>query len=195
MKKIITISREFGAGGGTIGKLVAKRLGYDYYDRDIILDAARESSMPVENFLRLDETVTTNFGFAQSLFDMLNKPMSEKIFEDQKNIIRKVGEKGSCVIVGRNANWILGEYDHCLHVYAHGKTQWRVRRMMEFLPELSEEQVLEKLKVVDKMRTKYCTHFTNTDFGSAKGYDLAINTSTIGIERAVDIICELAKDD
>ena len=104
MKKIITISREFGAGGSAIGIEVAKRLGYEFYNKAIILRAAKESNIDVESMLKWDEKVPMNFGFAQSLFDFYNKPLNEKLFEVQRDIIRKIGEKGNCVIVGRNAN-------------------------------------------------------------------------------------------
>ncbi|NTV78429.1 MAG: cytidylate kinase-like family protein, partial [Clostridiales bacterium] len=104
MKKIITISREFGAGGGEIGKKVARALNYEFFDKEIILQAARESDVDVESLLKWDEKVPMNFGFAQSLFDFYNKPLNEKLFEVQQQVIRNIGEKGNCVIVGRNAN-------------------------------------------------------------------------------------------
>ena len=104
MKKIITISREFGAAGGTIGRAVAERLGYEYYDRAIILRAAREFNLDVESVQKWDEKVQTNFGFAQSLFEFYSRPQGDKLFEAETEIIRKIAEKGNCVIVGRNAN-------------------------------------------------------------------------------------------
>ena len=93
MKKIITISREFGASGGTIGKAVADRLGYEYYDKEIILQSARESNLDIASLEKWDEKIPVNFGFAQSLFDFYNKPLNEKLFDAQKRVIRKIGEK------------------------------------------------------------------------------------------------------
>ena len=109
MKKIITISREFGAGGGEIGRRLADSLGYDYYDKELILMAAAQADIDVSSLIEWDEKVPVNFGFTQSLFNFYNKPLSEKIFQAQKQVIRKIGEKGHCVIVGRNANAILKE--------------------------------------------------------------------------------------
>lgn len=100
MKKIITISREFGAYGGTIGLAVAERLGYEFYNKEIILRAAQHSNIDVESLQKWDEKVPMNFGFAQSLFDFYNKPLNEKLFSAQKKVIRDIGEKGRCVIVG-----------------------------------------------------------------------------------------------
>ena len=102
MKKIITISRQFGAGGGTIGKAVAERLGYYYCDKDMIVRAAIEAgSLSPEEVRYFDERVPIEFGLGQSLFDFYNKPLDERLYNAQKEAIRKVAEKGNCVIVGR----------------------------------------------------------------------------------------------
>ena len=173
MKRIITISREFGAGGSAIGTQVAKRLGYEFYDKAIILRAAKESNIDVESILKWDEKVPVNFGFAQSLFDFYNKPLNEKLFEVQREVIRRIGEKGNCVILGRNANTILKEFDNCLHVFIHAK-------------------ISDEIRAIDKARKKYCTYYTNTEFGMSEYYDISLSSSTLGIETCVDTICSLA---
>lgn len=192
MRKIITISREFGAGGSAIGTEVAKRLGYEFYDKAIILKAAQESNMDVESILKWDEKVPMNFGFAQSLFDFYNKPLNEKLFEVQKETIRKIGEKGNCVIVGRNANTILKEFDHCLHVFVHADPYWRMEHMKEKMPDATEAKISEEIRAIDKARKKYCAFYTNTEFGVADYYDISLNTSSLGIETCVNIICDIA---
>ena len=192
MRKIITISREFGAGGSAIGMEVAKRLGYEFYDKAIILRAAQDSNMDVESILKWDEKVPINFGFAQSLFDFYNKPLNEKLFEVQKETIRKIGEKGNCVIVGRNANTILKEFDHCLHVFVHADPYWRMEHMKEKMPEATEAKISEEIRAIDKARKKYCAFYTNTEVGVADYYDISLNTSSLGIETCVNIICDIA---
>lgn len=193
MKRIITISREFGAGGGEIGRKVAAGLGYHYYDKEIILKAARSSNVDVESMLRWDERVPMNFGFAQSLFDFYNKPLNEKLFEIQRGVIREIGEKGSCVIVGRNANTILKEFDHGLHVFVHAAPYWRMQRMKGKMPEATEAKISEEIRSIDKTRRKYCSYYTNTEFGVADYYDICLCTSTLGIDACVDILCRLAR--
>ena len=193
MRKIITISREFGAGGSAIGTEVAKRLGYEFYDKAIILKAAQESNMDVESILKWDEKVPINFGFAQSLFDFYNKPLNEKLFEVQKETIRKIGEKGNCVIVGRNANTILKEFDHCLHVFVHADPYWRIKHMKEKMPDATEVKISEEIRAIDKARKKYCAYYTNTEFGVADYYDISLNSSTLGIETCIDTICNIAQ--
>lgn len=192
MKRIITISREFGAGGGEIGRKVADRLHYEYYDKAIILRAAKESNVDVERMFKWDEKVPANFGFAQSLFDFYNKPLNEKLFEVQRQIIREIGEKGNCVIVGRNANTVLKEFDNCLHVFVHAQPYWRLERMKEKMPDATEAKISDEIRAIDKARKKYCAYYTNTEFGVADYYDISLNTSTLTIDTCVDLITHIA---
>lgn len=195
MKKIITISREFGAGGGQIGKAVAERLGYYYLDKDMIIRSAMEASgLTPEDFRMYDEKVPHNFGLGQSLFDFYNKPLNEKLFAAQRDAIKKVGEKGKCVIVGRNANVILKEFDYSLHVFIAASQYFRLKNLKQQMPEYSESKILEEMKSVDKARRRYCTYYTNTEFGSADYYDLTLKSSSLGIDTCVDIICKIAEE-
>lgn len=194
MKNIITVSRQFGAGGGTIGKAVAKRLGYYYCDKDIILRSALESGSLTPNEIRyFDEKVPKEFGFGQSLFDFYNKPLDERLFKAQSDAIKKVAEKGNCVIVGRNANIILKEFDRTLHVFIAATEHFRCERMKKEMPDLSEDKVIDRLRAVDKTRKKYCKHYTNTEFGNSLYYDLSLKSSTFGIDACIDMICEAAE--
>ena len=194
MKNIITISRQFGAGGSTIGEKVADELGYYYCDKDMILRAAIESGNLTPNEVRYyDEKVPKEFGFGQSLFDFYNKPLDERLFKAQSEAIKKLAEKGNCVIVGRNANIILKEYDRTLHVFLSATEYFRTKRMMEKMPDLSEEKVVERIHAVDKMRKKYCKYYTDTEFGNAAYYDLALKTSTLGYDKCAELIIEAAK--
>lgn len=196
MKKIITISREFGACGGTIGRMVADKLGYYYCDKDMILHAALASgTLTPDEVRRYDERVPKNFGFGQSLFDFYNKPLDQKLFTAQKEAIRKVADKGNCVIVGRNSNVILQEYDYSLHVFISASRYFRVMHMKEMMPDYTEEQIISKMKDVDKTRKKYCSYYTDTEFGNSDYYDLCLKSSTLGIDKCVEIICDVAKQD
>jgi len=194
MAKLITISREYGAGGGTIGNTVADRLGIEYLDKAIILKTAYEAQVNVESAFKLDESVPINFGFAQSLFDFYNKPLNEKLFAAQSEVIRRFGEHGNCVIVGRNANTILREYDDTLHVFISAKLDFRCKRMLEkeMYEGVSEAKMKDLINTVDKRRKKYCEYYTNTKFGDARNYDICLDSSRLGIDTCVDIICDLA---
>lgn len=198
MRNIITISRPFGAGGGQIGKAVAQRLGYYYCDRDIIIQSALKSSrlsnLEVEYFREYDEKIPLDFGFGQSLFDFYNRPMSDKIFEAQKEAILEIGDQRNCVIVGRNSNVILKEFDHSLHVFITATDFFRINNLRSQMPDCSDKEILEKIRSVDKARKRACAHYTKTEFGAASEYDLCLKSSTLGIDRCIDIICELAQE-
>ncbi len=195
MKNIITISRQFGAGGSTIGQAVADKLGFYYCDKDMILNAAIESgTLSPEEVRYYDERVPRQFGFGQSLFDFYNKPLDERLFNAQKEAIKKVAEKGNCVIVGRNANIVLKEFDKTLHVFISGAERTRLKRMCEKMPGTPEEKVLEHMRSVDKTRNKYCKYYTNTEFGNAQFYDLCLKSSSLGFDKCIDLICDAAKN-
>ena len=195
MKNIITISRQFGAGGSTIGQAVADKLGFYYCDKDMILNAAIESgTLSPEEVRYYDERVPRQFGFGQSLFDFYNKPLDERLFNAQKEAIKKVAEKGNCVIVGRNANIVLKEFDKTLHVFISGAERTRLKRMCEKMPGTPEEKVLEHLRSVDKTRNKYCKYYTNTEFGNAQFYDLCLKSSSLGFDKCIDLICDATKN-
>lgn len=188
MKTIITISREFGAAGGEIGRRLAEELNLQYYDKEIILMAARNSNLDVDRLIEWDEKVPMNFGFAQSLLDFYNRPLSEKIFQAQTKVIRQIGEKGNCVIVGRNADSILREFDGCLTLFFHADLDWRVRRMSTKMPGESLAKIEEKAKLVDQARKKYYSYHVHHDFGMADNYDISLCTSRLGIDTCVKLI-------
>ena len=194
MKNIITISRQFGAGGSTIGMAVAEELGYYYCDKDMIVRAAIESgNLSPDEIRYYDEKVPAEFGFGQSLFDFYNKPLDERLFNAQREAIRKLAEKGNCVIVGRNANIVLKEFEKTLHVFVSADLPFRLRRMMSKMPDVPEEKVLDRIASVDKARKRYCKHYTHTEFGNSAYYDLAVKSSTLGLENSIKLICEAAK--
>ena len=195
MRKIITIGREFGAGGAKVGRKVAKELGLEYYDKDIILKTAMASrNLDPEQVRRWDERVPKNFGFAQSLFDFYNKPLEEEIWKAQRDAIRELANKESCVIVGRNGDYILKEFDHCLNVFIHAGFEWRVRRMTGMMDQVPADQVVNDVRAVDRARKKYCEYYTNRVYGDARNYDLTLNTEKLGIDKAVQMILTASQD-
>lgn len=194
MKKIITISRQFGAGGGELGRRTAKALELPFYDKDLILRTAMASSaLSPEQVRRWDERVPTTFGFTQSLFDFYNRPLSDKLWEAQVKAIREIADKESCVIVGRNADFILREFDHCLHVFVHADFEWRVERMSRMMPDSSPEKLRMDIKAVDRTRNAYCTHYTGRHYADATNYDLTLCTSRLGIDAALEHILKAAE--
>ncbi len=194
MKTIITISREFGAAGAEIGQKVAERLGYYYCDKDMVIHSAMaDGTISKEELKMYDEKL--HLGFGQRLFDFYNKPLNERLFEAQRKALMKIGAKGKCVIVGRNANVVLKEFDRSLHVFISASPYFRLQNLKKKMPGVSEDKILEEMKNVDKARRRYCTYYTNTEFGNADYYDLMLKSSSIGIDECVDIICRIAEAD
>lgn len=194
MKKIITISREFGSAGGTIGKTVANQLGFEYFDKELIIRAARDAHVDIEDLAKLDEKAPVIFGFTQSLFDLYNAPVEERLYEAQKAIIKKIAEKGNCVIVGRNADSILSAYDDAIHVFIHADKNWRIKYLKgDKLKDMSLEKIESHMNNIDKARRKFCSYYTEKEFGYAPGYDMTLSTSSLGIEKCVELICNVAK--
>lgn len=195
MRKIITIGREFGAGGGEIGKRVAKALEIEYYDKDIILKTAVSGkNLDPAQVRKWDERVPKNFGFAQSLFDFYNKPLDEELWQAQRDAIRELANKENCVIVGRNGDYILKEFDHCLRVFVHAGFDWRVRRMTKMMDQVPADQVASDVRAVDKARKRYCEYYTKCAYGDARNFDLTLNTEKLGLDRAVELIVAAAQD-
>ena len=193
-KKIITIGREFGAGGRTVGMEVAERLGISFYDRDLILNTAEEApGLRPEDVRRWDERISYDGGFTQSLFDFYSRPLSDRIWEAQKFAIRRIADRESCVLVGRNADYILREFDHVLKVFIYADRDWRVRHMEALMPACSGAEIEADTRSVDKARRSYCMKYTGQTYGYAGNYDLTINTGTLGFDKAVELVVSAAE--
>ncbi|MDO5141936.1 MAG: cytidylate kinase-like family protein [Eubacteriales bacterium] len=194
MKKIITISRQFGAGGGELGRRTADALGLPLYNKDLILRTAKASAgLTPEQVRRWDERVPTTFGFTQSLFDFYNRPLGDQLWEAQVKAIREIADHESCVIVGRNADHILREFDHCLRVFIHADLEWRFERMRTLMPDTPPDKLRADIKAVDRARSNYCTHYTGGRYADATHYDLTLSTSRLGMDAALDHILRAAQ--
>lgn len=195
MKKIITISRQFGAGGGEIGRRTAEALGIAFYDKDLILQTAKASAglSPAE-VRRWDEKVPADFGFTQSLFDFYNRPLGDKLWEAQVKAIREIADRESCVIVGRNADYILREFDHCLRVFIHADRGWRLLRMRDLMPDTPFDQLESDMDTADRARRTYCEKMTGRTYGDSRNFDLTLCTSTLGIEKAYALLKAAAEE-
>ena len=193
MKRIITIGREFGAGGSDLGRRLARELGISYYDRDIILRTAKASAhLTPEQVRQWDERVPREFGFTQSLFNFYSRPLSEELWEAQVKAIRELANKESCVIVGRNADYILKEYDHCLRVFVHADRSWRLLRIRKEMPDVPLSVLESDMDTADRARRAYCEKMTGRTYGDSQNYDLTLCISSLGFEKAYQLLKEAA---
>ena len=198
-KKIITISREFGSGGHSIGKLVAEKLGIPFDDQEIIEKAVEATGFSHEVISEAGEYASSTnkflFGMAlSSSYGNLGIPSNyDKIYIAQNNIITAVAEEGPCVIVGRGADYILRERDDCLHVFIHAPKDVREKYILERYGEWKGTSIHKRLKEKDKKRSLYYKHYTDKTWGDARNYDLSINTGVVDFETAAEWICTLVK--
>ena len=194
MKRIITIGREFGAGGRDLGRRLARELGIAFYDRDIILRTAKASAHLTPEQVRLwDERVPMEFGFTQSLFNFYSRPLSEELWNAQVRAIRDIANKESCVIVGRNADYILKEYDHCLRVFVHADRSWRLLRVRREMPDTPLSELESDMNTADRARRAYCEKMTGRSYGDCRNYDLTLCVSSLGMEKAYQLLKESAE--
>ena len=194
MKRIITIGRGFGAGGSDLGRRLARELGIAYYDRDIILRTAKASAhLSPEQVRQWDERVPREFGFTQSLFNFYSRPLSEELWNAQVKAIRELANKESCVIVGRNADYILKEYDHCLRVFVHADRSWRLLRIRKEMPDVPLSVLESDMDTADRARRAYCEKMTGRTYGDSRNYDLTLCISSLGFEKAYQLLKEAAE--
>ena len=190
-KRIITISREFGSGGRTIGKLVAEHLGIKCYDAELIQKLASESGFD-EGYIQNAGEYTPRGFFTSALIDrsfgLTNEDLLWKL---QYRIIREIAEKEPCVIVGRCADYILRERTDCLKVFIHADMKFRENRIVRVYGE-REESPEARLKEKDKRRAAYYRFYTDMKWGDAAHYHIALDSGVIGIETCAEIIESLA---
>ena len=190
--KIITISREFGSGGRTVGKEVAKKLGIPCYDQEIIKKIAQESGL-TKDFVAEKGEYTARGGVFSSLFtdrSFQGISIQDYVWTVQRKIILDLAQKGPCVIVGRCADYILKDTADCLKVFIHADMDKRAERIVRLYGERDVEPV-KRLKDKDKRRAAYYKLYTDLEWGEAKNYHLTLDTGFIGIEQSVDILAEL----
>lgn len=183
---VITISREFGSGGRTIGRKVAEELGIPCYDSELIQQVAEKSGFH-ENYIK-DAGEYAPGGFLASALSRTSGPTnSDYLWKIQYNIITELAEKGPCVIVGRCADYILRDKADCLKVFIHADMAFRAQRIVRVYGERAESPE-QRLKDKDKRRAAYHRFYTNMKWGHAQNYDITLNSGTIGIDQCVEII-------
>lgn len=195
MKRIITVSRQFGSGGRIIAQQVAEKLGWKYYDRDLIGKIAEKSGFAKEFIEEKGEHATSGqhlaynvpsgfgwFPVGQSIFD--------KLYTVQYNIIKEVADEGPCVIVGRCADYVLREREDCLRVFIHADMEFRIKRATEVHKVDTPKDMRKYLEDGDKKRKLYYKYNTDRNWDDVSNYDLCLKSSTLGLDGCAKIILE-----
>lgn len=193
-KKIITISREFGSGGRFIGEEVAKKLGFACYDKNIIGQIAEKSGLAPE-YIRESAELSPKkglFAYAFAGRDITGKSVEDLVYETQRKMILKLAEKESCVIIGRNADFILKDREDVLNVFIYGDLPEKVERICR-LYHVSEQEAVRMMTDIDKRRMTNYNFYTEQKWGKASNYTVCLNSSRIGYEKCEEIIVGCVK--
>ena len=197
-KKIITISREFGSGGRTIGKMVAQELGIPFYDKELVEQVALESGFAPKFVEEHGEhspgKSLFSYAFApQGVPGVMNGlSTADFLWNIQCSVILQLADQGPCVIVGRNADYILKDREDVLHVYITANMDYRADRIGR-LYGTSEKSPIARIQEKDKRRRVNYQHYTGRTRGNAADYDLCLDSSVIGTEKCADIVVDLVK--
>ena len=203
MSLIITIGRQFGSGGRDVGEKVAEYFNIPFYDKELVEMAAQKSNLSKDALKEVDEHATNSFlySLASGNYSLrginapiyYEMPINDKLFIAQADVIKEIAQKGSCVIVGRCADYVLeNEKVNLLNVFIHGSVDYRAKRVMEAL-ELTQSKARDKVIKTDKQRRTYYDYYTSRDWGVMSNYDICINTEKFGIDGAANLIINYAK--
>ena len=196
MNKVITISREYGAGGHTIGKRVAQELGIEIYDQDIVRETVRASGFETEVVQEEEEDVSKASTFLKSLCSssVHYRDPQEVIHEVQTAVILQFAKKGPCVILGRCADDILRESDmDVLNVFIHADDLHRAVRISEMTGITNATELQKLMAKKDSSRRNYYEHYTHKKWGDSHNYDLTLDSGKLGVDLCVQMIVEAAK--
>ena len=190
-KRIITISREFGSGGRFIGEEVAKKLGIAYYDKNIINEIAEKSGLSPEYIQENAELSPKKglFAYAFAGRDITGKSVEDMVYEAQRKVILELADKEPCVIIGRNADYILKDRDDVLNVFIHGDAPEKIQRITR-LYNVEEQKAVKMMEDTDKRRMANYNFYTDQKWGKASNYTLCLNSSQLGYDRCEKIIME-----
>lgn len=196
---VITIGRQFGSGGRELGKLLASTFGIEYYDKELLQEAAKQAGMSPEFFAQSDErapsflsgifAVGTGYNPA-SCYSCSSSLSGDGVYYAQSDFIRQIANEKSCVIVGRSADYVLREHPRCVNIFVHSSEEDCIARIMRRGDKPTPEQARTIAQKTNKLRANYYNFYTDKRWGDAASYDLTINTSLLKMEDAVAVIAE-----
>lgn len=194
---VITISRQYGSNGRHIGMALAKELGFAFYDKELIKLAATQNGISEKMFEEADEMPSNSFLYSLSMgsrnigmgFNYMDCLSNDKLFLMQSQVIRQLAEQGSCVIVGRCADYILRDCENCINVFFHASADFRIAHVMEDL-DISEEAAKDMIRKMGKKRASYYNYYSDVEWGDASSYHVALDVSELSEQAAVKILKE-----
>lgn len=194
---IITIARQYGSGGREIGEKVAKLLNIPLFDKELIKDASAKGNLDEDISKTADESATNSLLYTLAMGSNVlgttmsfgyKMPLNDKLFILQSEVIREYAETGSCVIIGRCADYVLKDHPDLYRIFVYGDLEHRKARVAERHPELKSSQIIDVINKTDKRRSSYYNFYTGNKWGKYDNYDMAINSSTLGIDETAEVI-------
>jgi cytidylate kinase len=195
---VITIGRQFGSGGRELGRQIAEKLGIAFYDKELLLQAAKNAGVSVDFFERNDEKFPK---FLSGLFSftMGYSPYNayagsslisdENLYQVQSDLIRSLAQQSPCVIVGRSADYVLRDFPRCVNIFVHAPIEARVERIMRRGDCPTPEKARELAEKTNKLRAHYYDFYTDKTWGDAASYDLTVDSASMPIDRVADLVC------
>ena len=195
---VITIARQYGSGGRTIGEMLAEKLGVHFYDKELMKLASEDSGINERLFNTADEKVKQNVFSKMFKTEKVYKgdvisPESDEFISDdnlfnyQAKVVKELAEKENCVIVGRCADYVLKDYDHVLSVFIHGPKDFCMQEAAKKI-NLTGKELEKFIAKTDKERADYYKYYTGREWTDARNYDLCLDSSKLGFERCVEEI-------
>jgi cytidylate kinase len=201
-KYVVTIGRQFGSGGREIGRLIAKGLNIPYYDKELLIEAAKSSGVNTDFFEAADERTprffsnlwSFNLGYNSGAYFIGDTPLSDdSIYKAQSSVMAELADRGPCVIVGRTADYILRNHCKVISVFIHANTEDCVKRIIARGDCKTADEASQLLEKRNKLRAEYYNFYTDKKWGDATSYDFSINSSALGIEDTAAFIIEYIK--
>jgi len=197
-KFVITINRQFGAGGHEVGDLLAKRLGVKIIDKEVAQAIAKKFEMTQEEFDKIDyrkpswweefSMFYSPFASVGSQRTTVDKAVtSRQMYIEQTNLLKKLAEEESCIVIGRCAFHIFKDHPHCVRIFVHGSEQYRLKHAMDYF-KVSEEEARRMMEDTDKKRYDYIKKYTGTSGFDLRNFDFTFNADVLSIEEMADIV-------
>ncbi len=193
---VITIARQYGSGGKTVGKMLAEKMGIPWYSRDILKMASEESGINEQLFMQSDERLKNGL-FKRIAPDIYTGELippessdfvsAKNLFNYQAEVIKRLAKTQSCIIIGRAADFVLKDYPNVVSVFVHGSEAFNLARAME-QNSMTEEEMKKFIAKTDKYRAEFYKHYTGREWTDARNYDLCLNSSKLGFEKCVEEI-------
>ena len=187
-KLVITISREYGSGGRYIGKLVADKLGIKLYDKEFINKLSKETGLS-------EDYIESNEQKRESIDGLYYNGMSnaDELFVKEAELIKKVANKESCVIIGRCADFVLKDKKNVIKVFVYNNMENKIKRAEKFY-NIDKKKAEKEINKINKLRANHYKHYTDREWQNHENYDICINSDTLGVEKSADLICEIVEN-